>query len=381
MTSKININIDIPEFSIPSLSSLENVTIPTGFQDSLIKLNQTIPTLSELKEKMNDIIEIPFEKLKVEINETRIEMAASFNSSILPVPSLSSLSASKSNELNSELCGDLDTSLIDDTAKALHKLSNVAIGLMFLLLFLVWAAMCFWEWRKWRALQDTVELVEDEWKREGTRDAWRVVAVVEHPIAEKYGSPVLHRMTSNPRTRANLRWYSKSIVEILLEPTLTIVAYLAHPTCLALLFIALLGFLSIQFQLIALEAIKENAKNNANATVAESTNSLSAKLNSLAADSSKQYAADYNAAIARYEDKINNELFGSWLNTTAVTLNSTLVEFYDGVEDGKSCRAKTATDTDPKQSTQLSAAQSSTAPSPRSCTASSAPRSTIWRKA
>ncbi len=115
-----------------------------------------------------------------------------------------------------------------------------------------------------------------------------------------------------------------------------IVAYLAHPTCLALLFIASLGFLSLEFQLVALNAIKEHAHENANATVAASTDSLATKLNALATDSSQQYANDFNAAIATYQNRIDNELFGTWLNTTAITLNSTLVEFYDGIQDGMS---------------------------------------------
>lgn len=112
-------------------------------------------------------------------------------------------------------------------------------------------------------------------------------------------------------------------------------SYLAHPTCLALLFIALLGFLSIQFQLVTLNAIKSHARENANATVAQSSNDLTAKLNQMALASSQQYATDFNAAIERYEDRINNELFGHWLNTTAISLNATMNEFYDGVEDGE----------------------------------------------
>lgn len=111
-------------------------------------------------------------------------------------------------------------------------------------------------------------------------------------------------------------------------------AYLSHPTCLALLFIASLGFLSLQFQMLALNAIKEHARENANATVTASTTSLAAKLNTLATNSSQQYANDFNQAVAAYEQRIDDELFGSWLNTTAVVLNSTLVEFYDGVQQG-----------------------------------------------
>ncbi|WRT69250.1 uncharacterized protein IL334_006234 [Kwoniella shivajii] len=317
VTSLVNVNLSVPEFTIPSLDFLANVTIPTTFEDSLIKLNTSLPTLGELKQKMNAIIDVPFEALIKEINETRIEIASSFNSSLLPVPSLSSLSANKANDLQTDLCTNLDTSLIDDTAKALHRLSNIAIGLMFLLLFCIWAALVIWEWRKWGVMKNTVEAVEDEWRRENNVDAWRMVAIVENPMLEKYSSNILERMAPSNRMRRNLRWF---------------LSYLAHPTCLALLFVSILGFLCIQFQLVALDALKAHARENANSTVAASTNSLTTKLNAAAMQSSQEYADQYNAAIAAYQRRIDDELFGAWLNTTAITLNSTLVEFYDGVE-------------------------------------------------
>lgn len=209
VTTLVNLNISVPEFSIPALSFLENVTIPTTFEDSLITLNSSLPTLAELKKKMNEIIDTPFEALISEINSTRLEMAASFNSSILPVPSLSSLSANSTQDLSNDLCSDLDTSLIDDTAKALHKLSSIAIGLMFLLLFLVWAVLAVWEWRKWKLMKDTVDAIEEEWDRDGKSDAWRMVAIVEHPVLERYSGNFLGKITKLPRTRTNLRWFCK----------------------------------------------------------------------------------------------------------------------------------------------------------------------------
>jgi hypothetical protein len=114
------------------------------------------------------------------------------------------------------------------------------------------------------------------------------------------------------------------------------VAYLSHPTCLALLFVALLGFLMLQFQIIALNAIKDHARANANSTVAATSSSLAAKMNAMAADTSADYARDFNAAIARHQQRIDDELFGKWINTTAITLNETVGEFYDGLESGTS---------------------------------------------
>jgi hypothetical protein len=40
--------------------------------------------------------------------------------------------------------------------------------------------------------------------------------------------------------------------------------------------------------------------------------------------------------IAGWQNEIDEGVFGPWLNTTAVTLNTTLVSFYDKIEDGMS---------------------------------------------
>ena len=109
-------------------------------------------------------------------------------------------------------------------------------------------------------------------------------------------------------------------------------SYLGHPTCLSLLLVAAAGFLSIQFQLLALDAIMAHAESTANSTITASTSSLTAKLNSYAANSSAQYASTFNAAVATYQDRIDNELFGTWTNSSLINLNTTLVEFYSGIE-------------------------------------------------
>ena len=213
--------------TIPSLTSLQNVTIPTTFEDALLKLNSSLPSLTDLKTKLDAIIDTPFELLKTQINETRLEIAASFNSSILPVPSLQSLAATDANSLNAQLCSGLDTSLVDDTANALHKLATVAIGLMFFVLILIWVGLMLWEWKRWHALTGVIEEVEQEWKRDDAlgkeRDAWKTVAIVEHPILEKYGTRVLDRFAKRERTKTNIRWYCEYTF-----PLHTVLSHQAH---------------------------------------------------------------------------------------------------------------------------------------------------------
>lgn len=92
---------------------------------------------------MEALIDKPFHALKAEINETRLEIAATLNASAFPVPSLKSLGAEDTTSLKAELCNDLDTGFIDDTAGALHKLGTVAIALMCLVLVLGWCTLAF----------------------------------------------------------------------------------------------------------------------------------------------------------------------------------------------------------------------------------------------
>jgi hypothetical protein len=48
-------DVTVPQFSIPSLSGLDNIQIPTDFQDSLLKLNQTLPSVAVIKEKLESM--------------------------------------------------------------------------------------------------------------------------------------------------------------------------------------------------------------------------------------------------------------------------------------------------------------------------------------
>lgn len=310
-------SISIPAVNIPSLAFLQNVTIPTTFEDSLIKLNKSLPTLDEVRTLLDKVIDMPLDKLIGEINVTRHEIATQINDSILPTPSLHSLGAGNAAQLQAELCNNVDTSLIDDTAKALHTLGTTAIALMILLIILGWCVLAFWEWRRWHCMKQSVEAVQTELATHGSTDAWMLVSAVEHPVIYRYGVPVLRRVAPTPRLSANLRWF---------------MSYLAHPTLLALLCLSVIGLVVLEIQLGALHAIQHHAENNANATMAKTTGDLVSKLNAMSANASASYANDANKAIAALEYRINDELFGHWINSTAKTLNNTLVAFYSEVE-------------------------------------------------
>jgi hypothetical protein len=47
--------ITAPQFNIPSLDALQNVTIPNDFENALISLNNSLPTFKEIKDVVNNL--------------------------------------------------------------------------------------------------------------------------------------------------------------------------------------------------------------------------------------------------------------------------------------------------------------------------------------
>ena len=48
-------HISLPQFSIPSLNALDNVTLPTDFETALTSLNSSIPSLDALRNKITGL--------------------------------------------------------------------------------------------------------------------------------------------------------------------------------------------------------------------------------------------------------------------------------------------------------------------------------------
>jgi hypothetical protein len=51
-------------------SALSNVTLPSTLEDSLVQLNNSLPTLADLKTKIDQLIQTPFEDLKTQVNQS-----------------------------------------------------------------------------------------------------------------------------------------------------------------------------------------------------------------------------------------------------------------------------------------------------------------------
>ncbi|KAJ7937674.1 hypothetical protein B0H13DRAFT_1852310 [Mycena leptocephala] len=106
------INIPTPTLSPPDMSSLKSLTLPTTFEDQLNNLTSQLPTLNELRQIVDNIINTPFSDLKADINTTFASLST--DPSIFPIPDPASLT----------FCDRLDTSMIDDLSLDLKKFAT-----------------------------------------------------------------------------------------------------------------------------------------------------------------------------------------------------------------------------------------------------------------
>ncbi|EIN11614.1 hypothetical protein PUNSTDRAFT_83280 [Punctularia strigosozonata HHB-11173 SS5] len=327
--NKVNPFSDIkaPQISVPSLTALENVTLPTDFEQSLESLNNSIPSFSEIKDKIESIIDTPFELLKKDINDTFANLT--FDASVLPVPEQNTLA----------FCDGLDTSVVDDLGRDLAKLTKIGILILALAALLLLAGHCALEWYKWRCLKQHLRYTREAWTTDPTLYAKSQIAMnaapevkltdhnlmmlqasAQHPLLTRIANQLAARLRLSPTQHTNLQWS---------------LHYVFHPPALACFLIGFFGLLSVELQLAAVRPLEAHYQARAVATTADFSNTIAASMSASMYNQSAAYADDINARVAAVQSTINDGVFG-WVNGTTTTLNDTLNAFYDDVQDAVS---------------------------------------------
>ncbi|KAJ7745438.1 hypothetical protein DFH07DRAFT_942850 [Mycena maculata] len=315
----IHINTTIP---IPDLTSLENVTLPQSFTDAISNLNNTLPTFKDLKQVVVQFIDTPFELLKSDINDTFTGL--SFNSSILAVPELNTVS----------FCGDLDTSFIDDLGRDLVKLAKIGIVIIIVIIFILIGLNCLLEWYKWRCQRRHLEYTRQAWTSDPTlvvqsmsggapnvtlSDHNLLILQVDgaHPLVTRIANTLSAKLRLSPSKHINLKWF---------------LHYVFHPPALACFLIGFFGLLSVELQLAAMGPLVDKYSQQANATATDFSNTIATSINASMFNQSATYANSVNAHVDTIQDAINDGLFG-WVNTTTTTLNTTIETFYEDIQN------------------------------------------------
>ncbi|KAI0264365.1 hypothetical protein BC834DRAFT_882703 [Gloeopeniophorella convolvens] len=317
-------DITAPQISIPSLDALQNVTLPTDFEDALTKLNASLPSVSVLKDTINNLLDTSFEAVKKDINDTFAGI--NFNSSVLPVPDRSALT----------FCDNMDTSVVDDLGHDLLEIAKIGIILIAVLALVLLAGHCILEWYKWRCLKQHLEYTRQAWMSDPSvvhtgpasaptvelsdHNLLMLQADAAHPLLTRIANRIAAFFRLTPSQHVNLSWFFH---------------YVFHPPALACFLIGFFGILSVELQLLAVSPLEAKFHDRTNAAVSDFSGTIFTALNQSMYNQSAVYANDINGHINSVQSTINDGLFG-WVNGTTTTLNDTLNTFYSDIQNAVS---------------------------------------------
>ncbi|KAF7356888.1 Plasma membrane fusion protein PRM1 [Mycena venus] len=315
------IGISIPTLSVPDLTSLENVTLPQSFTDSITALNNSLPTFNELKQTVEKFIDTPFELLKADINDTFSGL--SFNSSVLAVPEQNTLS----------FCTDLDTSVIDNLGHDLVKIAKIGTLILILLILILIGLNCLLEWYKWRCQRRHLEYTRQAWNTDPTlyhqnsggvpnvtlsdHNLLMLQANGAHPLLTRIANTLSAKLRLSPSKHIHLQWF---------------LHYVFHPPALACFLIGFFGLLSVELQLLAIHPLVDKYSAQAADTATGFSNTIATSINASMYNQSAAYASSVNAHVDSIQSTINDGLFG-WVNSTTTTLNTTIENFYEDIQN------------------------------------------------
>uniref|UniRef100_V5EPS3 Plasma membrane fusion protein PRM1 n=1 Tax=Kalmanozyma brasiliensis (strain GHG001) TaxID=1365824 RepID=V5EPS3_KALBG len=316
-------HITMPHIAMPSLTALENITLPHEVQDGLLKLNATLPTLQQLKDRMDALIETPFEKMRGEVNTTLGGLT--FNHTVFDVPEMQKVT----------FCDRIDTSPLDDLGKELKRIAKwglVLLGLVALVVMLVGVA---WEWWKWQREVKAVARTRAVWLASPhqndpndekapaedvlkTENLMSLLAISRHPLISDFALSVCNRVgIRTRRSQDRVAW---------------LLSFLTHPAALACIFTGLLGLLSILLQTILIHNLSKHYSDSIDTSLTHLSGDVLNMVNDHTRNASLTFSASANAVISQVETELNAHVF-NWVDTTTSTMNATLNEFLDGITD------------------------------------------------
>ena len=290
-------NSAIPTLNInSSLDKLNNLALPSGLDEGLTKLNNSIPTFAQVQNFTDNVIRTPFEDVKKLLNESMV--AYHFDRSVFPVPAKQQLSFWSNNNG------------IDDFFQGLRKTVNllrkVFIGIILVLALLACIPMGYREIWRWRTLHNRAQLLS-----QNAFDPLDVVQIASRPYTSTLGIKVASKFSST-RRQILVRWFF---------------AYATTIPALFVLMLGLAGLGSALCQYILLKSIEKEVP-----VLATEVGDFAGKVIDTLNNASEQWAVGTNRVIDSTNGDINKEVLG-WVNTTTGAVNDTLNSFVDQMSD------------------------------------------------
>ncbi|KAJ6570421.1 hypothetical protein B0H10DRAFT_2353933 [Mycena sp. CBHHK59/15] len=266
------INIPTPTLSPPDMSSLQSLTLPTTFEDQLNNLNTKLPTLNELRQIVDNIINTPFSDLKADINTTFASLST--DPSIFPIP--------------------------DPKFATWCTVTLIVVALLMIV------ANCTWLWYQNRRLTKHLRTIRGKWNideaPDGTIDETELLS-----MHSEISHPTLCLISKKLRLGPSLEW---------------LFFYVFHPPSLSCLLIGIWG----------LERLHPDYAGKISTAVTTLSDVIYSSLNESITNQSAGYATTLNSRMDEIQTTINSGVFG-WINTTTTLLNATIAGAYSDVQN------------------------------------------------
>ncbi|SJX63563.1 related to PRM1-Pheromone-regulated multispanning membrane protein [Sporisorium reilianum f. sp. reilianum] len=314
-------HVNAPHIAVPSLTALENITLPHEIQDGLLKLNATLPTLQQLKQTMDALIETPFEQMRREVNATL--GGFQFNHTLLPVPQMQ----------NVTFCDRIDTSALDVLGEELRGAARWALIVLGLVAVVVVVLGVGWEWWRWQREVRGVERTRGVWlaqhpevsSQDGKgRDVLKTENLMSLLTISRH--PLISSVTLSLSQRAGIRTRQAQ------DRLAWLLCFLTHPAALACLFTGLLGLLSVLLQTLLIHRLSHTYSTSINTSLSHLSSDVINLVNDHTRNASLEFSTSANRLIVQVESELNTHVF-RWVDTTTSTMNATLNQFVDGITD------------------------------------------------
>ncbi|KAJ7755607.1 hypothetical protein B0H14DRAFT_3166404 [Mycena olivaceomarginata] len=292
------INIPAPSLTPPDLSSLQNLQLPSTFQDQLNNLSS--PTLVELRQIVDNIIDAPFSALRDEINGTFASLVT--DPSIFPIP----------GPVNLTFCDQFDTSTIDDLAHEIKVLAMWCTVVMILATVGMMGINCGWQIYRNHQLTECLKRIQRNLQIDAVPMDAQLLS-----MHSKISHPILSWISEKSHLGPSREW---------------LLFYVFQPPAMSCLLMGVCGIVGIQVQILGLDRIHSDYSGKISMTVATISNVIFTSLNDSITSQSAEYASSLNSNIDGIQAAVNGGVFG-WVNSTTTVLNETLAGAYSDIQN------------------------------------------------
>jgi uncharacterized membrane protein len=290
---------DVPTLDLASLDELNNIKIPDSFSAALQNLENNLPNFTQAQTFIDNGIRGPFDDLRSIVNSSLT--VYQFNRDVFPVPEKQTLTFCSDNPAINNF--------FDDLIVTVFKVRNIVVAVVAALAVLAIIPMGYREWWRYRTLRQRAHMLTTYGQEFDPVD---IVQIATRPFSSTLGLRAASTFKSS-RRQILVRWFF---------------AYITSTTCLFVLALGVAGLLSALGQYVLIRAVNQATPALA-AEVGQFADMVVGKLEA----ASMSWAVATNAAINDTNTQLNDDLF-SWVLNGTTTINNTLNDFVQQMEDG-----------------------------------------------